>query len=113
MAAVRSPILPMTLDAYAELISRLVDRPVVDKTELKGEYMVSMGPIADIEAQQGMARAQAVSPAAGGALADEASDPAGAGAFAIVQALGLKLDPRKPSLPLLVIDHLEKTPTEN
>ena len=41
--AVRSSIRPMTLNAYAESLSGLVDRPVIDKTELKGEYMLSVG----------------------------------------------------------------------
>ena len=72
-----------------------------------------MEPIVRELNQQLTARAKARSAAAGGAPADAAPDPAGAGAFAIVQGLGLKLDPRKLSLPLLVIYHLEKTPTEN
>jgi uncharacterized protein (TIGR03435 family) len=42
-----------------------------------------------------------------------ASGPADSGAFDIVQDLGLKLEPRKLPLPLLVIDHIEKTATEN
>jgi uncharacterized protein (TIGR03435 family) len=112
--AVRNGIKAMTLGAYAEVVSRLVDRPVIDKTELKGEYMLSLVQIQNAEYEQLVARARTASPAAGGgAPADTAPDPAGAGAFAIVQGLGLKLDPRKLSLPLLVIDHLEKTPTEN
>jgi len=112
--AAKSSIGPMTLDAYAESVSRVVDRPVIDQTELKGEYMLSMEPIVREWNQQLTARAKARSAAAnGGAPADAAPDPLGSGAFAIVQGLGLKLDPRKLSLPLLVIDHVEKTPTEN
>jgi uncharacterized protein (TIGR03435 family) len=46
--------------------------------------------------------------------ADAASDPsASSSIFAAVQRLGLKLDPQKQPLEHLVIDHLEKTPTEN
>jgi uncharacterized protein (TIGR03435 family) len=45
--------------------------------------------------------------------ADAASDPSEGGLFVAVQALGLKLEPRKLPLPLLVVEHLEKTPTEN
>lgn len=49
----------------------------------------------------------------GRAGADAASDPGGLSIFAAVQQLGLKLEPRKVPVDFIVIDHLEKTPTEN
>jgi uncharacterized protein (TIGR03435 family) len=55
----------------------------------------------------------------GGAGADAspaaaASDPGGSSSvFASVKKLGLKLEPRKAPVEQLVIDHLEKTPTED
>jgi len=30
-----------------------------------------------------------------------------------IQQLGLKLEPEKAPMPMLVIDHLDKTPVEN
>jgi uncharacterized protein (TIGR03435 family) len=45
--------------------------------------------------------------------ADAASDPGGLSIFAAVQQLGLKLEPRKVAIDFVVIDHLEKAPTEN
>jgi uncharacterized protein (TIGR03435 family) len=44
-----------------------------------------------------------------------ASDPGGAGSsvYASVKKLGLKLEPSKAQVEHLVIDHVEKTPTEN
>jgi len=33
--------------------------------------------------------------------------------FSALQAVGLKLEPRKAPLDVLVIDHIERTPTEN
>ena len=48
----------MTLDAYADALSRAVDRPVVDMTELKGEFMLSTaGLMRAAAAQIGCAQA--------------------------------------------------------
>ena len=49
----------------------------------------------------------------GDGKADEASDPGASSIFRSVQDMGLKLDPRKGPIELIVVDHLEKTPTEN
>jgi uncharacterized protein (TIGR03435 family) len=51
--------------------------------------------------------------AATASAADAASDPSSGSVFTAVQKLGLKLEPRKAPLETIVIDHLEKTPTEN
>jgi uncharacterized protein (TIGR03435 family) len=90
-------------------------RQVVDMTDLKGYYQVSIDfSLADLLA---MARSQgmAVPPIPGaGTPGVAASDPSGASSiFAAVQALGLKLEQRKAVTEQLVIDHVEKTPTEN
>jgi uncharacterized protein (TIGR03435 family) len=42
-----------------------------------------------------------------------ASDPPGASIFASIQNLGLRPEARKLPLEILVIDHVEKTPTAN
>jgi uncharacterized protein (TIGR03435 family) len=44
---------------------------------------------------------------------DDASDPGASSIFRSVQEMGLKLDARKAPLELIVVDHIEKTPTEN
>jgi uncharacterized protein (TIGR03435 family) len=43
----------------------------------------------------------------------EAVDPAPTIFAAVQQQLGLKLEPRLSPMDILVIDHAEKTPTEN
>jgi uncharacterized protein (TIGR03435 family) len=109
----------MSMAKMAEALSRFVDRPVVDMTELKGDYQVAL----DLSMQDMLDAARRagapVPPGPGprgrdaGALADAASDPSGGSVFASIQALGLKLEPRKSSIDLIVIDHAEKMPTEN
>jgi uncharacterized protein (TIGR03435 family) len=108
----------MNMAAFADTLSRFFDRPVVDLTELKGTYQVALD--LSMEDLRNAARSFGVmAPGVGGGRggarspADAASDPAGLSIFAAVQQLGLKLDPRKTPLDLIVIDHLEKTPTEN
>ena len=101
----------------AEGLSPLVDRPIVDMTELKGKYDVAI----ELSMQDMMNAARnagaAVPPAGGGAAsdhpADAASDPGTGSIFRAIQELGLKLEPRKLPLTFLVIDKVEKTPTEN
>jgi uncharacterized protein (TIGR03435 family) len=104
---------PSTLENYANMITAAVDRPVVDQTGVKGEYMFSM----DIMLNAMMARARSsverqavVNP---GRPAEQASDPSDGGIFAAIQPLGLKLESKKLPMPILIVDHVEKTPIEN
>ncbi|MGB7763331.1 MAG: TIGR03435 family protein [Bryobacteraceae bacterium] len=108
----------MTMEKLAEMLGRFVDRPVVDMTELKGSYQVgldiSMEDLKNVARKFGAA-VPGVGPASGdaGSLpSDAASDPTGS-VFSSVMQLGLKLEPRKAPLDLILIDHIEKTPTEN
>jgi uncharacterized protein (TIGR03435 family) len=108
----------MNMAAFADTLSRFVDRPVVDLTELKGSYQVALD--LSMEDLRNAARsAGLMGLGIGGGRdgarppSDAASDPGGLSIFAAVQQLGLKLEPRKAPLDLIVIDHLEKTPTEN
>ncbi len=111
---------------FADMLSRFMDKPVVDMTELKGNYQValdlSMDDLRSVARKAGMnipAGAGAGPAAAGGAApgapagADAASEPSGASIFQAVQQFGLKLESRKLPVELIVIDHLDKAPTEN
>jgi len=51
-------------------------------------------------------------PAGAPGAADTASEP-GSSIVNSVQQLGLKLEARKAPLDMIVVDHLEKLPTEN
>jgi len=108
----------INMAALADTLSRFFDRPVVDLTELKGTYQVVVD--LSMEDLRNAARTMGyMAPGMGGgrdgarATADAASDPGGLSIFAAVQQLGLKLEPRKTPIETIVIDHLEKTPTEN
>ena len=71
-------------------------RPVVDKTGLDGEYsyLLTFSPLS--------------------AQSETAPDPAAPDFFAAVQQqLGLKLEPKRAPIEVLVIDHAERVPTEN
>ena len=108
----------MTLAAFADVLSPFLDRPVVDMTELKGNYQIAldltMDDLRKVARTAGVAMpGGAPSPESAGHPADAASDPSGGSIFTSVQQLGLKLEPRKAPVEILVIDHLEKNPTEN
>jgi uncharacterized protein (TIGR03435 family) len=105
----------MTMALLTEMLTSFVDRPVVDMTELTGDYQValdlSMDDLKNAVKAAGMGAMMGTSDAGKG-LAD-ASDPSGSSIFTSIQQLGLKLDPRKAPLVTIVIDHVEKSPTEN
>jgi len=114
----------MSMTGIADILSSFLDRPVVDMTEMKGDYQFSLD--VTLEDMKGAARAAGVAmPSAGGAAtagggpdagkmpADAASDPSGSTLFRSVQQLGLKLEARKAPTEIIVVDHLEKMPTEN
>ena len=108
----------MTMDKFAETLTPFLDKPVVDMTELKGNYLVvldlSMEDLKNVGRRFGMAMpgAGAASGDTNALPSDAVSDPAGS-VFKSVQALGLKLESRKAPLDQIVIDHIEKMPTEN
>jgi uncharacterized protein (TIGR03435 family) len=101
----------MPVSMLAEALSRYVDHPVVDMTELKGNYQVVLD-ISPEDIRNVMRSVGAQMPAGAGGAADTASEP-GSSILTSVQQLGLKLEARKMPIDLIAIDHLEKLPTEN
>ncbi len=107
----------MTMAKLAETLTPFVDRPVVDMTEMKGNYQLALDlAMEDLKnvARKFGAAVPGAAPASGdtGLPSDAASDPTGS-VFTSVLQLGLKLEPRKAPLDLIVIEHIEKMPTEN
>lgn len=118
----------ISMSAFADMLSRFVDRPVVDMTELKGNYQVdidiSIDDLRNVARRAGMAGAMggpgpmpgpaaAPSPNGQNQPGNSASDPSGGSMFAAIRELGLRLEPRKSPIETIVVDHLEKMPTEN
>jgi uncharacterized protein (TIGR03435 family) len=107
--SLRFEITKASMPLLSEGLTPLVDRPIVDMTELKGNYDMSFEiPMADVLAAQRTAGANVPPPAAGA----EAADPVGS-IYTVIQSLGLKLEPRKLPLVMIVVDKAEKMPTEN
>ena len=122
----RMELSKVTMADFADLLAQFVDRPVVNMTDLKGSYQAAL----EFPMQELLNMARTLMPdlalgahplgAPGGAASGAAglggiaaSDPTGGAIFQAVQQLGLKLESRKVPVETLVIDHIEKTPTEN
>lgn len=114
------------MPALADMLSRFADKPVLDMTDLKGNYQVTLDLSMDemrnvaraMSSQMGLPSGPMGGGREGGGLggaspADAASTPGGSSVLGAVQQLGLKLDARKLPVDTIVVDHLEKTPTEN
>ena len=101
---------PYTMAALANRIAAGMDRPVLDLTGIEGEYMVDTTELNQDITQR---RLGALRAAGRGPEQPEGASSPGAGGFALAPKLGLKLEARKMPLPVLVVDHMEKTPSEN
>jgi uncharacterized protein (TIGR03435 family) len=89
-----------SMHRFAEILAEEVGRPVVDQTGLSGLYEMTLDWAPD------------QSPAPNDAAANDAS--AGPSIFtALREQLGLRLDSTKGPVEILVIDHADKTPSEN
>jgi uncharacterized protein (TIGR03435 family) len=99
---------PETMEALANALSRAMGRPVLDRTGIQGEYMVPQ------DFRSLVTNGLAGQHLSATAEPEKSMEVPSAGEFRqSLQALGLSLDPSKQALPLLVIDHAEKTPAEN
>jgi uncharacterized protein (TIGR03435 family) len=104
----------------AEMLSNQLSRPVTDMTELSKIYDFTLDFVPD-DGQRPMMGGMHVAPPqgadGGGAIGGgpaAGNEGGGPTIFTAVQEqLGLKLDARKGPVDLLVIDTLEKVPTEN
>jgi len=83
----------MPMDALAQILADRLRAPVIDMTGLNGEYQVTL----DLPIPGGSGPAEEF----------------GESVFSSVQRHGLKLEQRNAPIAVLVVDHVEKVPTEN
>lgn len=103
----------LTTAAIAETLARFVDKPVVDMTGLTGTYDLTLNfTEEDYRAMliRSGVNAGVVLPPQALRLMESAS---GDSLFSAIQEAGLKLDSRKAPLDVLVIEKIDKSPTDN
>jgi len=107
-------LIPCTLEAYAEALSAGADRPVIDRTGLRGPYMLPLGATAQAQmVRLGPALARDAAAQGAEAMAATLLAQAAEGDLSPLLIGGLKLEPRREVFPMLVIDRVEATPTPN
>ncbi len=103
------------VSALADMLSNQLGRPVVDQTGLTGKYDIAL----EFQPEEGSmmrgpmgAMPPPPPPSGGGDSSSDAAAPPNL-FTAVQEQLGLKLEPKKGPVDILVIDHIEKAPTEN
>jgi uncharacterized protein (TIGR03435 family) len=103
----------MPASALPDTLARFMDRPVIDMTGLKGNYDFTL-KFAPDDFRSMMIRAavaaRVVLPPEALKLLETSSGDSLPNAM---ETLGLKLEPRKSPIEVLVIDHIDKTPSDN
>jgi uncharacterized protein (TIGR03435 family) len=109
----RLEVRKMTLASFAEVLTRFVDRPVLDQSGLTGNYDVVLNIAPEdympLMVRSGVNAGVSLPPQAlrllDGANTDPLSGP--------LRDVGLTLESRKAPLEIVVVDSISKTPTEN
>jgi uncharacterized protein (TIGR03435 family) len=105
-------VVKISLSSFADMISRFVDHPVVDKTGVHDlfDFKLDFAVDPSLLAIPGMAAKVAMEAKAAGRDTPDQDLPS---IFTAIQTLGLKLEPNKAPMDIIVIDHAEKIPIEN
>jgi uncharacterized protein (TIGR03435 family) len=100
----------MTMTELTPYLWETMDAPVVDKTGLDGVYQFTLSlPRSAMTARLML---QSTSLRRGTNLTGNKSAPEAA-AFKAIEGLGLRLERRRVPVDMIVVDKLERTPTEN
>lgn len=112
----------VSLARLSDMLARYVGRPVVDQTNIDGvfDFSLTVSPEemnnmnAGMQGAMTMMRAEVASRGdAGGRGPEPPNMPDGASIFQSIQAYGLKLEPKKAPIEVIVIDSAEKSPAQN
>jgi uncharacterized protein (TIGR03435 family) len=101
----------ITMTALADMLMQFTDRPVVNATELQGNYQVALDLPNDLTT--GMPAAQKLTAILGLGSPGMVPDASGAAILQAVRDLGLELKSRKAPVETIIVDHVEKLPTAN
>ena len=119
----------VTMSGLADMLTQFSQmggsggRNIVDQTELKGNYdvgidfsmadLIAIARAAGMDVPAGAPGTPGSGSSASGGAADAPTPGGGTSITDAVQALGLKLESKKAPIEQLIVDHIEKTPTEN
>jgi uncharacterized protein (TIGR03435 family) len=90
----------------ANLLGALLDRPVVDQTELAGTYDLTLDFAPDPSLGPAMAKMTAE-------MAQTGAEASGPSIFTGLQQIGLKAEPRKAPVEMITVESASRVPTEN
>lgn len=102
----------LSATSMADVMDRFTDRPVVDMTGLKGNYDFTI----ELSPEDFRAMGIRAAIAAGARIPPQVLqqfESSGDSLANALEKLGLKLEPRKAPIEVLVVDHIEKVPSEN
>jgi uncharacterized protein (TIGR03435 family) len=106
----------VSMARLADTLSAFMDRPVLDMTELKGNFDIDLDWTPDGQTGgPGFFGPGGGGPPEGGGERREAKENADAPSIftAVQEKLGLRLEGRKSPVEILTVDHAERVPTEN
>jgi bla regulator protein blaR1 len=93
----------MPMEALAQICADRLKAPVINRTGLDGEYQMTLD----------LPLPNASTASVTGVELPPALEPVSPSIFDMVERLGLRLEQRKTPLSVLVVDHVNQTPTEN
>ena len=103
----------VTMAILIETLGRFVDRTIVDQTKLEGRYTIGFDiRPEDYGPMMVRAAVNAGIPMPPQALA-QLDGASGGSVFDGLKLLGLSLEPRRGPLDVLIVDNIDKAPTEN
>jgi uncharacterized protein (TIGR03435 family) len=101
----------VSIARMADVLANLMDRPVIDMTGLSGTFDIELNWAPDASEPNRFMKELGPGPNPEPAHAESSDNPS---IFvALQEQLGLRLEAKKSPVEILVIDHIEKVPTEN